>query len=197
IQRAKRSMEKLQNLAKDVNKFLYRESNVENKNVKYHHCKLKESIELAIRFIKHQMNYDVEIELDMQTALNVCGQSGKLSQAFMNLLTFLTFDNEDVEQKKHSQKKLKIFTLEVNQQQTTLRIAGSDKTISPDKFSRIFQPLYTNFKPEYEIENSLVTSRQIIESYGGNIKAQPLSASKEGLHFDICLPLYNSPATHL
>lgn len=139
---------------------------------------LNKAIEIAFETIeKHHVN----IRIVSKTDYNVLAYENGLMRVFLNLIV-----NSIEAFKNQKNKNITLSFSKFGKNYIKVKIKDNAGGINKEDLDKIFQPYFTTKHPSQGIGVGLYISKQIIESFGGKIKA---IIEKDGMCFEIYLKL--------
>jgi ligand-binding sensor domain-containing protein/signal transduction histidine kinase len=142
-------------------------------------CDLLEIIDNCLIILQNLIKGRIEIQKHHKSEnVKIIANSGKLHQAFLNILSnsIQSIEKEGV---------IKIFS-EIKGQNVLIRFQDNGSGIDPEVLPKIFDPFFTTKQPGKGTGLGLSITYKIIEELGGNIKIE--SEFKKGTIVEISIP---------
>jgi signal transduction histidine kinase len=149
---------------------------------------LRATLEAALRLVGNELRHRAHVLIDLEGAPYVLGDSARLEQVFIHLLTNAA--HALGEMAPHGQEvRLK---LRAGADRAAVEIADTGPGIPPEIRNRIFQPFFTTKPVGTGAGLGLAICRGIVEALGGEISAE--SEMGRGSLFRVSLPTVPAPA---
>jgi len=129
-----------------------------------------------------ELRYRAQLELELEPALVLTGNQGRLSQAFLNLLVNAAHAIDEGHQDSN-----RILVRTSNQDSSCqVEIRDTGRGLEPERLATLFDPFKAIHQPGEQSGLGLAIAHRIIEEHGGHIQVE--STPGQGSCFTVMLP---------
>ncbi len=136
----------------------------------------------ALRLVQNQIRQRARIRLELDEAVPVLAEPGRLSQVFINLLTNAVHAVPAGNPRRHE---IGLRIAPSSAEEVRIEVWDTGDGISASDLEKVFEPFFTTKRASHGTGLGLAITKNIVESFGGRIGAQ--SSPGGGTHFHVTL----------